>query len=252
MSGPFIRKVRETKKLKQSWIVLAFDPILSPLRFPQQERETKRKEVLEHVRGLLSKIGQYIAGVKIGVPALLSLGIDRVAEVIDEWKNSLFFICDAKTADIGYINRIIGEIVYDAGFDGIIAHAAVGAEDGLRPVVSLAEERGRGVLGLCAMSHSGAGEHLNRYADELLQIAARAGVDGFVLPASRPDMIEKAKKEFPDRLVFSPGVGAQGIPFGSAVRAGADFEIVGRSITGAEVPEEAVKKILGACGDVAG
>jgi orotidine-5'-phosphate decarboxylase len=248
----FVKRVKGMGKNKGSPIVVALDPAFSPFRLRQSERETKRREILEWIENLLSEVDRYVAGIKIGIPAMLSLGLDAVAELIEGWGEKFFFICDPKMADIGYINRVVGEILYDAGFDGIIAHAAVGARDGLLPVVKLAEERGRGVLGLCAMSHSGAGEHLNRHTDELLHIATRAGVDGFVLPANRPDLVGAARKGFPDKLVFSPGVGTQGAPFGSALRAGADFEIVGRSITEAGKPGEKAKGILEACRNVAG
>jgi len=248
----FVKRVKGMGEDKGSPIVVALDPAFNPLRLRQNEREAKRREILGWMDNLLSEVDRYVDGIKIGVPAMLSLGLDAVAELIEGWSEKFFFICDPKMADIGYINRVVGEILYDAGFDGIIAHAAVGAEDGLLPVVKLAEERGRGVLGLCAMSHGGAGEHLNRHTDELLQIATKAGVDGFVLPANRPDLIGMARKGFPGKLVFSPGVGVQGTPFGSALRAGADFEIVGRSITGAEKPGEKAKEILEACRNAAG
>jgi len=40
-------------------------------------------------------------------------------------------------------------------------------------------------------------------------------------------------------LIISPGVGAQGAPFGSAIRAGADYEIVGRAIYASQDPAAA-------------
>jgi orotidine-5'-phosphate decarboxylase len=69
-------------------------------------------------------------------------------------------------------------------------------------------------------------------------------VDGFVLPATYPQLIARARKAYPSALIFSPGVGTQGAPFGSAISAGADFEIIGRSITQAPSPTDEAKRIL--------
>ena len=45
-----------------------------------------------------------------------------------------------------------------------------------------------------------------------------------------------------DRLIISCGVGYQGTPYGSAVKAGADFEIIGRAIYNSENPLNEAKK----------
>ena len=46
-------------------------------------------------------------------------------------------------------------------------------------------------------------------------------------------------------LILSPGVGVQGGKVGGAISAGADFEMVGRSIYKAENPGEVAEKIWG-------
>lgn len=232
--------MKKIKEEKNSPIVVAMD-----LSSVQHEKE----EIREESERILRELEEHAAGIKIGVPLLLSLGLDTIGRLIRKWRGRYFFICDTKMADIGYINELTAALLFDAGFDGIIAHAAVGAEGGLIPAVRLARKLGRGVLGLCAMSHPGADEFLNRNVQRLLAIAERAGVDGFVLPASRPDLIRKARRKFPEKLIFSPGVGAQGAPFGSAVAAGADFEIIGRSITQHPHPSEKAREILEAIGN---
>lgn len=198
---------------------------------------------------MLRGLEDYVSGVKIGLLLLLSLGLDEIRQLIKNHAERYFFICDTKMADIGHINTLAASLLFDVGFDGIIAHAAIGAEEGLIPVVKLAEEKGRGVLGLCAMSHAGANEFLNRNFSRLLLIADSAGVDGFVLPATRPDIIGKARR-MTEKPIFSPGVGIQGAPFGSAIAAGADFEIIGRSLTENSDPVKRAKEILKMIRDV--
>jgi orotidine-5'-phosphate decarboxylase len=228
-----------------SRIVLALDIDINPYRIKLKERRSaERLNSLKFIKGLLAELDGLVAGVKVGIPMMFSLGLDIVEEIIDSSKKSYFFICDSKMADIGHINRLVAAQLFEIGFDALIIHAAIGKKGGLDDVVSLAEETEKGVLGLCAMTHPGASEHLNRHIDELLAIATSAGVDGFVLPATYPQLITKARDALPSSLIFSPGVGVQGADFGSAISAGADFEIIGRSIARAPSPAQKAKEIL--------
>ncbi|MEM2508418.1 MAG: orotidine 5'-phosphate decarboxylase / HUMPS family protein [Candidatus Hadarchaeales archaeon] len=238
VSEKFRKKIETLREKKGTPIVLALD--FSP---DYTESFCNKKESLKKLEALLLELEDYVSGIKIGLPLLLSLGLDGIKRLTREHTKRYFFICDTKMADIGHINVLTAGLLFDAGFDGIIAHAAIGAKDGLIPVVKLAKKKDRGVLGLCAMSHAGANDFLNKNFLKLLLIADSAGVDGFVLPASRPDIIRKARKMF-DKPIFSPGVGAQGAPFGSAIVAGSDFEIIGRSITESSEPAKKAKEIL--------
>ena len=241
MSRSFLE--RAAKAARTSRIIVAFDPVFNPYAKPREERARERKNVALGMETILQELAGIVAGAKIGVPAIFALGLDEIEELIKSAGGDLIFICDSKMADIGHVNRLVAEQVFDVGFDALIIHAAVGRRGAIDEVVKLADERGKGVLGLCAMSHPGASEHLNRHMDELLGIAASAGVDGFVLPATFPDLITRARRAHPSSLILSPGVGMQGAPFGSAVSAGADFEIIGRSITGDPDPARRAREI---------
>jgi orotidine-5'-phosphate decarboxylase len=181
--------------------------------------------------------------VKLGVPAVFALGPEFLGELTSSFNKSYFFVCDSKMADIGHVNRLVAEQIFDLGFDALIIHAAIGVKQGIDEVVDLAEKMGKGVLGLCAMSHPGADEHLNKHLETLLKIAASAGVDGFILPATYPELIARARGDYPSSIIISPGTGAQGAPIGSAISAGADFEIIGRAISSAPSPAEKAKEI---------
>jgi len=246
LSEAFVKRVNELAKRSDSRIVLAIDYDFNPYRLKLWElRSKERKKILDETEKLLSELRGLIAGVKVGVPMMFSLGLDIVEEIISSSKQSYFFICDSKMADIGHINRLVAAQLFEAGFDGLIIHAAIGEKGGPDEVVDLDDEMGKGVLGLCAMTHPGASEHLNKHIDELLSIAASAGVDGYVLPATYPQLITKARANYPSTLILSPGVGTQGAGFGSAISAGADFEIIGRSITQDSSPAKKAKEILG-------
>jgi orotidine-5'-phosphate decarboxylase len=231
-------------KEKNSRIVLALDLYKELYTLPLNIREKERKNLLDSAINLLSNIEDYIAGIKIGLPFSLCVNLDNIEEIIKNFSNKYFFICDFKIADIGYTNSLIIRNILNIGFNAIIAHAIIGFKDGLERIVSEAKKFNAGVLALCAMSHNGAEEFINKHYIELLEIAAKSKVDGFILPATYPSYISTARKLYPWALIFSPGVGAQKAAFGSAINNGADFEIIGRSIYEAENPKKEIEKIL--------
>ena len=249
MSRSFTERAASLAKRANSRIVLAFDPEFNPYKLKLfEERSKRRREIQVQVRGLLSELEGMIAGIKLGLPAMLALGPDELEKLVDNFKAKYFFICDLKLADIGYVNRLVAEQIFELGFDALIIHAFIGTKQGVDEVVELAGEMGRGVLAVCAMTHKGANEHLNKYFGKLTALAISAGVDGFILPATFPRLITKTRKKYPRMLIFSPGVGAQGAPFGSAIKAGADFEIIGRAIYTAPAPTQKVRESKEAMG----
>lgn len=231
-------------KKKNSRIVLALDLYKELYNLPLNIREEERKKLLDSAISLLSTLEDYIAGIKIGLPFSLCVNLDNVEKIIKDFFNKYFFICDFKIADIGYTNSLIIKNIFNIGFNAVIAHAIIGFKEGLEKIVSEAKKFNAGVLALCAMSHDGAEEFINKHYIELLEISAKSNVDGFVLPATYPLYISTARKLYPWALIFSPGVGAQKATFGSAINNGADFEIVGRAIYDAENPKKEVEKIL--------
>ena len=244
MGKTFTDLISERTGKSNSKIILALDPVINPYALRPHQRSKERLNTCERIHDLLPELNGLVTGVKIGLPLIFGLGLDLVEEIINSYRKNYLFVCDPKMADIGHINGLEASQLFDVGFDAIIIHAIVGINGGLDEVVNMAEDREKGVLGLCAMSHPGASEHLNRHYDELLSIAAQAGVDGFIVPATYPHLITHAKNTYPSKLIFSPGVGAQGAGFGSALSAGADFEIIGRSIAQASAPKEKANEIL--------
>ncbi|MEM2866716.1 MAG: orotidine 5'-phosphate decarboxylase / HUMPS family protein [Candidatus Hadarchaeales archaeon] len=224
----FASKLRKKAERADSRIILAFDPA-------GEYRELGR------ARELLSQLSDRVAGIKLGLPSLLAYGPEGVRRLMEGIEGP--FICDLKMADIGYVDRLVAEEVFGLGFEALIAHAFIGIREGLGEVVGLARERGKGVLAVCAMSHRGAEEYLNRHYLELVEASLSAGVDGLVLPATFPELLREARRRHPEALIFSPGVGVQGSPFGSALRAGADFEIVGRALVFSPSPREKAEEI---------
>jgi len=114
----------------------------------------------------------------------------------------------------------------------------------------------RGVILLVYMSHKGAEEgygqtirdpKTGRLVPQYLVFAQKAlawKADGAIVGATYPEKIREVHAILEGRVpIYSPGVGVQGGDIESAIRAGAHYLIVGRTITLAENPAEAAKTI---------
>lgn len=76
-----------------------------------------------------------------------------------------------------------------------------------------------------------------KHAEEMARLGVECGVDGFIAPATRPERIRAVRSIVGDgKKILSPGVGAQGGKASDAIRAGADYAIVGRAIYGSADP----------------
>lgn len=243
-------KLSSLSSRKGSRVILALDVHNDVYAKPMGFRGEARRALMDKATKLLLELEDLIVAAKVGLPLALSTGLDFVEDVIKSFSDRLAFICDFKIADVGFVSELVADAAFSVGFDAVIAHAIVGVADGLKPLVDHARRRGRGVLALCAMSHRGAEEILNPLFDKLLEAALKAGVDGFVLPATFPHYISRARLLCKHALIVSPGVGVQGASFGSAIRAGADYEIVGRAIYDSPSPRGAAEKVVRAIEEV--
>ncbi|HPJ30239.1 MAG TPA: orotidine-5'-phosphate decarboxylase [Methanothrix sp.] len=188
---------------------------------------------------LVSTLRDRIDYVKVGYPLILAAGL----EVVSEIASMAPVIADLKIADIPNTNTLISEQVLEAGVAGIIAHAFVG-KDSLSACVEAARERGGLVFAVTEMSHPGAVDLMAPAAERMARMAAECGVDGVVAPATRPERIRLVRSIVGERAIISPGVGVQGGSARAALAAGADYLIVGRSITESPNPAASAEAIL--------
>jgi len=227
LEGRFRRRILEEACRKNSRIILAFD------------EHDGGDTVLGKLRWVSEHLGEHLAGIKIGYPTLLSTGLSEIKKILDRFSGGNVFIADAKVADISYTNSLIARLLYEAGFDAVIAHGFIGYEGGLEGVFQEAERLGKGVIIVASMSHAGSGEFIDPGVERITALALKHGADGVIAPATRPQMVGRVRAiAGKSLLILAPGVGAQGAPYGAGLSAGADFEIIGRSITGSPNPVE--------------
>jgi orotidine-5'-phosphate decarboxylase len=184
---------------------------------------------------LKSAKGNFI--IKVGRPLEIQLG----GKVISLVKNTsiLPLIYDGKIADIPYISKKISKNAYQLGADAVIVHAFVGS-DVLKEIINL---NMGDVIAVIDMTHSGSREFIEPVALKLAKMAVDVGVDGVVLPATKPRIVKEISKIVKDCYIISPGVITQGAKIGDAIKSGADYEIVGRAIYNADNPREVAEEL---------
>jgi len=124
---------------------------------------------------------------------------------------SAFFpvIADLKIADTPNTNRLICEAALAAGASGIIAHAFPGW-DSLQACAKSAADWGADLFVVTEMSHPGAELFMTPLAEQMARLAVDVGAAGVVAPATRPERIKQVRSIIGNRIIISPGVGAQG------------------------------------------
>ena len=190
------------------------------------KKETRVVLALDETDGykamkIVDSVSDYIDAVKINWPLVLSAGPDmigRLAEITD-------VICDFKVADIPNTVRLIVENCVSRGASAIIVHAFTG-DDSMRAAVEAADGKAD-IIAVTEMSHPGGLMFTAKHAEELAKMGVENGAAGFIAPATRPDRIS---------LIRS-----------IAIKAGADYVIVGRAIYEADDPRSVAKQI---CEDV--
>ncbi|MDD4653765.1 MAG: orotidine-5'-phosphate decarboxylase [Methanothrix sp.] len=146
-------------------------------------------------------------------------------------------------ADIPNTNRLICQAVLDAGASGIIAQAFTG-KDSLQACRESAAEHKADLFVVTEMSHPGAELFIAPLAERMARLAVEVDAAGVVAPATRPERIRRIRSIIGERIIISPGVGAQSGSARAALQAGADYLIVGRSIYEAKEPAISARKLL--------
>jgi orotidine-5'-phosphate decarboxylase len=184
---------------------------------------------------VVEAVKDHVDAIKINWPLVLATGPD----IIREMSRVKDVICDFKIADIPNINKLIVEQAMSRGASAVICHGFTG-DDSVKACVDAAKGQ---VFVVTEMSHPGGKQFTAPLADKFAALAKSAGARGIVAPATRPERIAALRKIIGGLEIISPGVGAQGGKASDAIRAGADYIIVGRAIYDAPDPGSAAKAL---------
>ncbi|MEM0129997.1 MAG: orotidine-5'-phosphate decarboxylase [Thermoplasmatales archaeon] len=182
---------------------------------------------------IASEVREDVYAFKVGYPLILERGVDALKEISSYGK----VIADLKISDIPDVSARIASELTSNGAAGVIVHGFVG-----RDVVRACRKVSREIYVVAEMSHNGSLEFMSVHAEEIARMAKEEGADGIVAPATRSERI-RILKEISGLKVISPGVGAQGGSYRDAIENGADYVIIGRSITMADNPRDIIGMI---------
>jgi len=206
-------------------------------------------------RALLTRLKGLIGGVKLGLEFFTANGPDGVCRVMAGSDLPLFL--DLKLHDIP--NTVAGAVrgmaalapaltTVHASGGAAMMKAAVEAAAGRSKILAVTLLTSLGEADLPPLGVSGhVGDHVRRLAD----LAQDSGVDGLVCSAHEVAMLRAHIG--PDLLLVVPGIRPRGAvgddqlrilsPI-EAIMAGADHLVIGRPITAAPDPVQAVREIL--------
>ncbi|ABW01589.1 orotidine 5'-phosphate decarboxylase / HUMPS family protein [Caldivirga maquilingensis] len=208
-------RIRDLRGISR--VVLALD-LTEPRRY---------WDIMNELRGLI-KI------VKISWVTLLTIGPDGLRRLISDNKD-VYFLMDAKLADVGFINNIIAGKFKELGINGIIVHGFIGK-------VNMPNVSDLDILVLVSMTSGG--ELYDANFEEVISIIKEINAAGVIIGGNKPNLIRRARSYLGNEyVILSPGIGAQGVKPGCAIANGADFEIVGRAIYESSNPKDSFIKI---------
>lgn len=195
---------------------------------------------IDHAIDIASITAEYIDAIKIGLP----LGLTASFNIVDKIRRSadLPMIADIKISDVPEIARGLARICFDLGFDAITIHGFVGPtaiEECVR------ESKGtKDVIVITEITHPDAEIFMQPFSEDIVRMAKDVGATGIQAPGTRSERVKLFREIVGNEmLIVSCGIGTQGGKIGSAIKAGADFEIIGRTICNATDPKKAAREI---------
>ncbi|MFN4337004.1 MAG: orotidine 5'-phosphate decarboxylase [Candidatus Nitrosocaldus sp.] len=229
-----------------------------------------RDTLVDKICSTIDALACYICGIKINMHLLIPLSMDDIKYVNDHAHSyGLQSIADIKLNDIPSTNKVAIDSLADSGFDALTINPIIGL-DALNYTIHHVHSRGVGGMGAIAlvyMSHGSAESSYGmqvRIASEresdqnlasstrlyriFLEWALTSNADGIVVGATRPETIRECREVVGKQgrritAIFSPGSGAQGGDPSIALRSGADYIIVGRSILYSDDPVKEASRL---------
>ena len=182
-----------------------------------------------------------IGGYKVGFELGLSYGLEKVVGVVRKHTNKPVIYDHQKAGtDIPDTGKNFAEVCKRAGVNAVILFPQSGPETE-RAWIYHALDRGLDVIVGGRMTHptyavSEGGFITDEGALDMYRIAARAGINNFVVPGNKPDVIKQVREvvetEGIDPVFYAPGFIAQGGSISDAAKIAGDrfHGIVGRGI----------------------
>jgi orotidine-5'-phosphate decarboxylase len=189
---------------------------------------------------IVSATSEYIDAVKVGLPLGLTAGLSVIKRIKEH--TDLPIIADIKISDVPDIATELAKLCFSLGYEAITVQGFVGPTS----IEKCVSESGkmRDVIVVTEITHMDGEIFMQPISEDIAQMAKDVGASGIQAPGTRPERVRILRKIVgDDLLIVSCGIGTQGGEIGSAIRAGADFEIIGRTIYNHHNPKQIARKI---------
>ena len=210
-------------------------------------------ENADKARELVRRLGDAVSFYKVGLELFTAAGMPFVRELID---GGLSVFVDLKLYDIGETVKRTVERVSESGAHLLTVHAMSAV------MRAAAQGRGDSHLKLLAVTvltsfdqrdlgEDGDERRVEQVVDTRVRNAVDCGIDGVVCSPLDAERVRRALG--PNRLLVTPGVRSATAATGDqkriatpaeAIRAGADYLVIGRQVTRAADPAGEARRIL--------
>jgi len=192
-----------------------------------------------HALELARAVSQYVDAIKIGYQLIMNTDL-RILSRLRSEGILIPAIADLKITDAPHIVSCTAKAAFCAGYDAVTISAHCG-HTALLNCITVSEAYGKCVIAFLEFTQND-GLIPSDLANEAARLAVEDGIYGIIAPGTKPQRVSMLRNIVGQNCrIFSCGIGAQGAKLGSAINAGADFEIVGRAICGAANPEFTAK-----------
>jgi len=184
-----------------------------------------------------------IVGFKIGLPYIIYYGVRQLKRIIEE-ESSTYYLADLKLADIADIMIGAVKAVKNAGFHGLVAHAVIGVAGALDALVREVRNANLDLVLQTTVASPGCISTIDRLLPEIYNVVNAVDPAGLIVPANKAHIIREFRERFGWRyVVLSSDIMLYNVIPGDGLCAGADAEIVGRTLLAAPDPVQAVRDI---------
>ena len=193
---------------------------------------------LDDALALLGQLSADIDAVKIGTQ-LLTAGSQGTAAIREISSLGVPLLVDCKLLDVSHIVLATINNLVNHGARAVTLYALCG-ESIVRACID--EFQGIDIFLITGLT-SAPPEQAKSHVLGALAIAESCGVMNAQVPGNRPELVTEVRRRLGDSAcLIACGMGAQGGISGDAIRAGADYEIVGRHIYLASDPRKAAQE----------
>ncbi|MDX1439398.1 MAG: orotidine-5'-phosphate decarboxylase [Rubricoccaceae bacterium] len=216
----FLERLLDAQQTTNSLLCVGLDPDVE--RFPDPLKALSEDDaVREFCTSIVEATSPYASAFKPNLAFFEALGVDGwhvLSDVIAEIPKDRIVVLDAKRGDIGNTATKYAEAIYSRlGGHAVTVAPYMGADS----IVPFLNDETRCAFVLVATSNP-SGEALQRMTFEdkplyqhIAQMAAEAGngrqgTVGFVVGATRPEILSELRRAYPDTPFLVPGIGAQG------------------------------------------